>query len=103
MVSINRFDRRCSVGLLAATPPGQRAGRVPTGWLKEGAPHAKTLDTVALDPTFERAADGYAQRQYDWISFNAFMRKLLGNARVVRFLAEHHPNRLSELESLIDR
>jgi hypothetical protein len=102
MIAINRFDRGVGNALLATSSPRQITRPVPAAWLKQGKRQARAIEDFTKNPTHESEINGFAQNQLDWVCIRAYLRKLLDNARVVRFLAAHHPDQLSELQAVTE-
>jgi hypothetical protein len=57
-------------------------------------------ESVSLEREFRIAEKSYGTDHLELVLTNGYLGKLLGNARVVRYLVEHHPDILSEFQKL---
>jgi hypothetical protein len=57
-------------------------------------------ESVNLEREFRIAEKAYGTDQLDAVLINGYVRKLLSNARVVRYLAQHHGEILAEFQKL---
>lgn len=55
-----------------------------------------------VDREFRLIEQGYSLNNFDLMLATGYINRLLGNARVVRHLAQHHPDILSEFQKLSD-
>ena len=55
-----------------------------------------------LDREFKMAEQSYGQDHLDLVLAKGYLAKLLGNARVVRYLAQNHEEILSEFQKIAE-
>jgi ParB-like chromosome segregation protein Spo0J len=105
MVAMNKFTTNYAKSLVAATPQAQL--------VEQGKPkHVKGLsdeqiammerESVSLQREFRIAEKSYGEDHLDLVLTNGYIAKLLGNARVVRYLAQHHQDILTEFQKLAE-
>lgn len=105
MVAMNKYTNSYAKSLLAATPQSQL---VETDKPK----HVKGLsdeqmatmerESVSLGREFRIAEKSYGTDHLDQVLANGYLGKLLANARVVRYLAQQHPDILTEFQKLAE-
>jgi hypothetical protein len=59
-------------------------------------------ESVSLEREFRIAEKSYGTDHLDLVLANGYLGKLLGNARVVRYLAQHHGDILTEFQRLAE-
>jgi hypothetical protein len=59
-------------------------------------------ESVSLEREFRIAEKSYGTDHLDLVLTNGYVGKLLGNARVVRYLAQHHQDILTEFQKLAE-
>ena len=59
-------------------------------------------ESVNLEREFKIAEQSYGTDHLDLVLANGYLGKLLGNARVVRYLAQHHHDILAEFQKLAE-
>ena len=59
-------------------------------------------ESVSLEREFKIAEKSYGADHLDLVLTNGYLGKLLGNARVVRYLAQHHSDILTEFQKLAE-
>ncbi|MDI3469912.1 MAG: ParB N-terminal domain-containing protein [Pseudolabrys sp.] len=105
MVAMNKFTTNYAKSLVAATPQAQL--------VEQGKPkHVRGLtdeqiammerESVSLQREFRIAEKSYGADHLDLVLTNGYIAKLLSNARVVRYLAQHHQDILTEFQKLAD-
>jgi ParB-like chromosome segregation protein Spo0J len=105
MVAMNKFTVSYAKSLLAATPQEQL---VESGKPKQvkGLTHDQVAlmerESVNLEREFRIAEKSYGTDHLDVVLSNGYLGKLLGNARVVRYLAQHHGDILTEFQKLAE-
>jgi hypothetical protein len=57
---------------------------------------------VSLDREFKIAEKFYGTDHLDLVLANGYLGKLLGNARIVRYLAQHHRDILTEFQKMTE-
>ena len=105
MVAMNKFTINYAKSLVAATPqeqlvetdkPKQVRG------LSEEQIALMERESVSLQREFRIAEKSYGADHLDLVLSNGYVGKLLGNARVVRYLAQHHQDILAEFQKLAE-
>jgi hypothetical protein len=105
MIAINKYTASYGRSLLAATPQDQLVER-PKSKVVKGL----TLEQIGLmeresanlDREFKMAEQSYGTDHLDLVLAKGYLAKLLGNARVVRYLAQHHQEILSEFQKIAE-
>ena len=59
-------------------------------------------ESANLDREFKMAEQSYGTDHLDLVLAKGYLGKLLGNARVVRYLAQHHQEILSEFQKIAE-
>jgi hypothetical protein len=59
-------------------------------------------ESVELDREFKLIEQSYGSDHLDLVLAVGYVTKLLGNARVVRHLAQHHASLLSEFQKIVE-
>jgi hypothetical protein len=105
MVAMNKYTVSYAKSLLAATPQSQLVEA-------ENPKHVKGLseqqvalmerESVSLEREFRIAEKSYGADHLDLVLTNGYLSKLLGNARVVRYLAQHHRDILTEFQKFAE-
>jgi len=105
MVAMNTFTSTYAKSLLAATPQSQLAEpdkpKAIRG-LSEEQISMMEKETANLDLAFKMAEQSYGTDHLDLVLAKGYLGKLLGNARIVRYLAQHHREILAEFQKLAD-
>jgi len=105
MVAVNKFTINYAKSLVAATPqeqlvethkPKQVRG------LNEEQIALMERESVSLQREFRIAEKSYGVDHLDLVLSNGYVGKLLSNARVVRYLAQHHQDILAEFQKLAE-
>src|SRR5690242_1361666 len=101
MVAMNKFTTNYAKSLVAATPQAQLVEQ-------DKPKHVRGLtdeqiammerESVSLQREFRIAEKSYGADHLDLVLTNGYIGKLLGNARVVRYLAQHHADILAEFQ-----
>jgi hypothetical protein len=105
MVAMNRFTVSYAESLLAATIPSQL---VDPG--KPKAPRKLSSEQLALmeresanlERDFKIAEQSYGTDHLDLVLAKGYLAKLLGNARIVRYLAQHHRELLGAFQKIAE-
>lgn len=104
MVAMNQYSISYAKSIVAATPADQlvegKAAAIP-GLSSEQA-DLMTEESVRLDREFKAIEHSYGVDHLDLVLASAYLANLLENARVVRHLAMHHPELLSEFQKIAD-
>ena len=105
MVAMNKYTINYAKSLVAATPQSQlvestKPKRV--NGLSEEQIALMERESLSLEREFRIAEKSYGTDHLDLVLTNGYLGKLLGNARVVRYLAQHHSDILTEFQKLTD-
>ena len=103
MVAMNKYTISYAKSLVAATPQAQlveadKPKRV--SGLSDEQIALMERESVNLEREFKIAEKSYGTDHLDLVLTNGYLGKLLGNARVVRYLAQHHNDILAEFQKL---
>jgi RepB plasmid partitioning protein/ParB-like nuclease domain len=105
MVAMNKYTTSYAKSLLAATPQAQlvEADRPKhVRGLSDEQVALMERESVNLEREFRIAEKSYGTDHLDLVLTNGYLGKLLGNARVVRYLAQHHRDILTEFQKLAE-
>lgn len=105
MVSMNRYSLTYARSLLAATPPDQLAPDSQPKVVKGLSADQIALmerESAALDRAFKLAEQTYGEDRLALVIAKGYLSKLLGNARVVRFLTQNHSGLLPEFRKIAE-
>jgi hypothetical protein len=105
MISMNKFTASYGRSLLAATPRDQLVEKPKAKIIKGLTSEQIALmerESANLDREFKMAEKSYGTDHLDLVLAKGYLAKLLGNARVVRYLAQHHQEILSEFQKIAD-
>jgi ParB-like chromosome segregation protein Spo0J len=105
MVAMNKYAISYAKSLVAATPQAQlveadKPKRV--SGLSDEQIALMERESVNLEREFKIAEKSYGTDHLDLVLSNGYLGKLLGNARVVRYLAQHHNDILAEFQKLAE-
>lgn len=104
MVAMNTYTIGYAKSLVAATPQDQLAEGYRPKTIKGLSSEQVALmerETANLDREFRIAEQSYGTDHLDLVLANGYLGKLLGNARVVRYLALHQKEILLEFQKLV--
>jgi ParB-like chromosome segregation protein Spo0J len=105
MVAMNKYTINYAKSLLAATPQAQLVESDKPKHVKGLSDEQVALmerESVNLEREFRIAEKSYGTDHLDLVLTNGYLGKLLGNARVVRYLAQHHRDILNEFQKLAE-
>lgn len=105
MVAMNRFTVSYARSLVAATPAAQLVEQIKPKQIKGVTDEQIALmerESVSLQREFRIAEKSYGTDHLDLVLTNGYVAKLLGNARIVRYLAQNHPDILTEFQKLAE-
>jgi hypothetical protein len=105
MIAMNKFTTSYAKSLLAATPQDQLFEPTKPKRLRGLSEDQVALmerESVNLEREFRIAEKSYGTDHLDLVLTNGYLGKLLGNARVVRYLAQHHSDILTEFQRLAE-
>lgn len=105
MITMNRYSTGYARSLVASTPEEElvegRRRRRPRG-LTEEQIAVMQRESENLDRQFKLVEQTYGADQLDLVQAIGYVKHLLGNARIVRHLAQHHAGILAELQKVAD-
>ena len=105
MVAMNKYTVSYAKSLLAATPQSQLVEADKPKRVKGLSDEQVALmerESVSLEREFRIAEKSYGTDHLDLVLTNGYLGKLLGNARIVRYLAQHHRDILTEFQKLAE-
>ncbi len=105
MVAMNKYTINYAKSLLAATPQAQLVESDKPKHVRGLSDEQVALmerESVNLEREFRIAEKSYGTDHLDLVLTNGYLGKLLGNARVVRYLAQHHRDILNEFQKLAE-
>jgi hypothetical protein len=59
-------------------------------------------ESASLEREFKLVEQSYGTDHLDLVLAKGYLNKLLGNTRIVRYLAQHHPELLTELQRIAE-
>ena len=104
MIAMNRFSLPYAKSLVAATPDSQLAEgyRPPSPGLTTEQIALMRHESEKLERDFRSIESNYGVDHLDLVLAMGYVSRLLGNARVVRHLAQHHAGILAEFQKVAD-
>jgi len=105
MVAMNKYTVSYAKSLLAATPQSQLVETDKPKHVRGLSDEQVALmerESVSLEREFRIAEKSYGTDHLDLVLINGYLGKLIGNARVVRYLAQHHRDILTEFQKLAE-
>ena len=103
MVAMNRYTVSYAESLVAATPEEQLIGTKKCKSVKGLTAEQIALmeeESTKLQGDFKRIEKDYGADHLDLVLAVGYVSRLLGNARVIGYLARCHPEILSEFQKL---
>ncbi|MCO6184600.1 plasmid partitioning protein RepB C-terminal domain-containing protein [Rhizobium sp. L1K21] len=103
MVAMNKYTITYAKSLVAATPdsmlvrPKKRIGN-----LSEEQISLMEQEAASLDRDFRAIENDYGADHLDLVLSVGYLTRLLGNARIVRHLAQFHPDILAEFQKITE-
>jgi hypothetical protein len=105
MIAMNKYTVPYADSLLAATPQSQLIDpgkpKAPRGLSNEQLTLMER-ESTNLEREFKLAEQSYGTDHLDLVLAKGFLAKLLGNARVVRYLAQYQQELLSEFQKIAE-
>lgn len=101
MAAMNKYTLPYAKSLLAATPQAQLADtgqRKAVKGLTEDQMALMERESANIERQFKMAEQSYGADHLELVLAKGYLGKLLGNARVVRYLAQHHQELLAEFQ-----
>jgi ParB-like chromosome segregation protein Spo0J len=105
MVAMNKYTISYAKSLVAATPLAQFAESYKPKSVKGLSDEQVALmerESANLEREFRIAEQSYGTDHLDLVLANGYLGKLLSNARVVRYLAQHQQEILLEFQKIVD-
>ena len=105
MIAMNTYSCTYANSLLAATPQTQMADTTKPKTVRGLSEEQIALmehETANLDRAFKMAEQSYGTDHLDLVLAKGYLAKLLGNARIVRYLAQQHREILAEFQKLAE-
>jgi len=105
MITMNKYTSSYARTLLAATSKSQLTEASKPKILKGLTDEQMTMmerESANLEREFKIVEQSYGTDHLDLVLSKGYLAKLLRNARIVRFLAQHHPEFLSEFQKIAD-
>jgi ParB-like chromosome segregation protein Spo0J len=103
MVAMNKFTTNYARSLVAATPQSQLVEQDKPKHVKgltEEQVAMMERESMSLQREFRLAEKSYGADHLDLVLANGYVGRLLGNAKVVRYLAQHHSDILTEFQKM---
>jgi ParB-like chromosome segregation protein Spo0J len=103
MVAMNKYTISYAKSLLAATPQSQLVESTKPKRVKGLSEEQIALmerESVNLEREFKIAEKSYGTDHLDLVLTVGYLGKMIGNARVVRYLAQHHGEILAEFQKI---
>lgn len=104
MITMNRFAVTYARSLVASTPDDQLVAGKPRRMpgLTEDQIATMQREGENVDRQFRLVEQTYSSDHLDLMLAAGYVNRLIGNVRVVRHLAQHHPEILAEFQKLSD-
>jgi hypothetical protein len=104
MIAMNRYSIGYVRAIVAATPDDElvEGKRVPLRGLSEAQIALMSQESAGLDREFKLIEKTYGSDHLDLVLAAAYVTNLLGNARIVRHLAQHHADLFQEFQKIAD-
>ncbi|MPZ51095.1 MAG: chromosome partitioning protein ParB [Dehalococcoidia bacterium] len=105
MVAMNKYTINYAKALVAATPQDQLSAdyrRKAVDGLTEDQMALMERESANLDREFKMAEQSYGSDHLNLVLAKGYLGKLLGNARVVRYLGQHHQDLMSEFQRIAE-
>lgn len=103
MVTMNRYSTGYAKSIVAGTPADQLVERrKPVRGLTDAQVALMERESAELDREFKLIEQDYGRDHLDLVLASGYITRLLGNARVVRHLAQHHADLLSEFQKIAE-
>jgi len=104
MIAMNQYSISYAKSIVAASPAEQLVEGKKSASLGLSPEQADlmTEESVRLDREFKAIEHSYGVDHLDLVLASAYLANLLENARVVRHLAQHHPEFLGEFQKIAE-
>lgn len=103
MIAMNKFSLNYAKSLVGATAPSQlvdQSGPKKINGLSDAQIVRMEEESASLDREFRLIEESYGADNLDLVVATGYVARLLDNARVVRFLAQHHAELLAEFQRI---
>lgn len=102
MIAMNKFSLNYAKSLVGATPQSQLldGGPKKVSGLTDTQMGMMEQESASLDREFRLIEESYGADNLDLVVATGYVERLLDNARVVRYLAQKHPELLSEFQKM---
>ncbi|MBW8299971.1 MAG: ParB N-terminal domain-containing protein [Hydrogenophaga sp.] len=101
MIAMNKYTVTYAQSLVAATPDSMLVRpKKKIGDLSEEQISLMEQQAASLDREFKAIENDYGADHLDLVLSVGYVSRLLGNARIVRFLAQYYPDILSEFQKI---
>ena len=103
MMAMNKYTVSYAKSLVAATPEAMLIRpKKPFKGLSEDQIALMEQEAANLDRDFKMIEQDYGADHLDLVLTVGYVSRMLGNARIVRHLAQHHPDILAEFQKIAD-
>ena len=102
MVAMNKYSIAYAKSLVGATPPAQLidAEKSKLGGLSDTQIALMEQESANLDREFRLLEESYGTDHLDLVVATGYVRRLMENVRVVRYMAQTHPELLAEFQKI---
>lgn len=105
MIAMNKFSINYAKSLVGATPQSQLVDssqpKKVTG-LSDAQMALMEQESASLDREFRLIEENYGTDNLNLVVATRYIGRLLGNVRIVRYLAQHYPELLAEFQKIAD-
>lgn len=105
MIATNKFSINYARAILAATPENQLVNAKRPKFLSRLPDDQITImrrEAANLEQEFRASEQAYGKDHLDLVLAKGYLNKLLSNAKVVRYLAQHHKELLAEFQKIAE-
>lgn len=103
MIAMNKYTISYARSLVAATPDSQLVrGKKSMKGLSAHQIELMENESASLDREFKTIEQDYGTDHLELVLATGYVARLLGSARIVRYLAQHHPDILSEFQKIAE-
>lgn len=105
MVAMNKYSITYARSLVGATPPAQLVDSAKPKQIEGLTDEQIALmeqESANLDREFRLMEESYGNDHLDLVVATGYVHRLIENARVVRYLAQHFPELLAEFQKIVE-
>jgi hypothetical protein len=105
MIAMNKFSINYARSLVGATPKSQlvdSSGPKHVVGLSDAQMALMEQESTSLDREFRLIEKNYGADNLDLVVASGYLGRLLGNVRIVRYLAQSYPELLSEFQKIVE-